>query len=192
MITRRSLVAGFIAAPAVVRADSLMKVYSLPQRYATVWGVGHDLEVVEHVAWNAQGALNFAIYGGGIEKFREVTDIVYGFKMPPLPKPVTQPHWHSETVADPLARFRVPVNDRPDGSQTYFGLTFEERVAWCSKDPNDLWHPDRANLKDGFTRVMGYEEMNLWRESLRPDLDGRGSVEWIQEQIKAERAITKL
>ena len=51
MTTRRTFLIGAvstIAAPAVVKAESLMKVYSLPERYATVWGVGHDLEVIEH------------------------------------------------------------------------------------------------------------------------------------------------
>jgi hypothetical protein len=148
MITRRFVLSGLVAAPAVIAADKLMPVHSLPKRYATVWGVGHDLEVVEHVVWDQQGALDFWKFNGGIDKFREVTDIVYGFKMPPLPKPVTQPHWH----VDPLARFGRPVDD-----------------------------------SRGIPNITGYNQLNAWRESLRPDLDGRDSVEWIQEQIKAER-----
>jgi hypothetical protein len=151
MLTRRFVLTGLIAAPAVIAADKLMPVHSLPKRYATVWGVGHDLEVVEHIAWTPQDALNFARYGGGIDKFREVTDIVYGFKMPPLPQTT---NWRTDPTYDPLARFDQPVDD-----------------------------------SRGLTNITSYGQLNAWRESLRPDLDGRGSVEWIQEQIKAERKI---
>ena len=105
MLTRRFVLTGLIAAPAVIAAEKLMPVHSLPQRYATVWGVGHDLEVVEHVVWDQQGALDFHKFGGGIDKFREVTDIVYGFKMPPLPK-VESNHWYHRNYGT----FGIPAN----------------------------------------------------------------------------------
>jgi hypothetical protein len=151
MLTRRFVLTGLIAAPAVIAADKLMPVHSLPKPYATVWGVGWDLEVVEHVVWTQQDALRFANFSyGGINKFREITDIVYGFKMPPLP---TVKH-HIYQMPDPMVRFDRPVDD-----------------------------------SRGLTNITTYGQLNAWRESLRPDLDGRLSVEWIQEQIKAERKI---
>lgn len=86
--TRRSLIGGLaslFAAPAIVRADSLMKVHNIPERYATVWGVGWDLEVVEHVVWTPEDALSFAqSFDGPVSKFREVTEVVYTKPLPPL------------------------------------------------------------------------------------------------------------
>lgn len=155
MITRRAALIGLIAAPAVVRAESLMKVYSLPQRYATVWGVGHDLEVIEHVVWDQKGALGFARPWGPIEKFREITAVVYDFDMPPLPPPITN-HWTE----------RPPI--------------------WT---PHNLLNKDVVVHENGFTNIVTFSQQNAWRESLRPDLNGRRSVEWVQEQIqKAKEA----
>ena len=139
MTTRRTFLIGAvstIAAPAVVKAESLMKVYSLPERYATVWGVGHDLEVIEHVVWSPAEALRFA--RGPLYKFREITEIVYGFDMPLLPAPNPRP---------------LPGNSP-------------------------------VVQENGFTRLMTFSELNDWRESLRPDLGGRYSVEWIQNEIR--------
>jgi hypothetical protein len=109
MLTRRFVLTGLIAAPAVIAAEKLMPVHSLPKPYATVWGVGWDLEVVEHQVWTQQDALLFARFGtGGIDKFREITDIVYGFKMPPLPQ-VSKRSWYPDYQFDPMARFDRPA-----------------------------------------------------------------------------------
>ena len=101
MLTRRFVLTGMVAAPAVVAIDRLMPVRSIVQRYATVYGVGHDFEVVEWIAWNAQDALRFARLRGGIDKFREVTDVVYEVSMPPLPVPASMSHW--SRVVDPIS-----------------------------------------------------------------------------------------
>lgn len=151
MITRRFVLAGLVAAPAVIRPENLMRVHSLPQRYATVWGVGHDLEVIEHVVWDNKGALAFAQPNGPLERFREVTDIVYGFDMPLLP--------------------RNNGYDRPFVADPFY-----------SKDQGPIIK------ENGFTKIMSFSEMRSWQEAQRPDLNGRLSAEWVQEQIAKEKA----
>jgi len=90
--SRRGFLAGFgslLAAPAIVRADSLMKLHQIPERWATVWGVGWDLEVVEVPLWKPMSVAQFGgseCLGGHIEKFREVTGWVYTHPEPPLPQ----------------------------------------------------------------------------------------------------------
>lgn len=97
LIDRRFVLTGLISAPAVIAADRLMPVRSIVQRYATVYGVGHDFEVIEWIAWDVQDALRFARSLEGVYKFREITDIVYGFPMPPLPTPAPTRHWQKQT-----------------------------------------------------------------------------------------------
>ena len=92
--SRRGFLAGFgslLAAPAIVRADSLMKLHHIPERWATVWGVGHDYEVIEHVLWEPTSVAQFggpACLGGHIEKFLEVTDWVYNAPVQPIDRPL--------------------------------------------------------------------------------------------------------
>jgi hypothetical protein len=109
MLTRRFVLFGLIAAPAVIAADKLMAVHSLPKPYATVWGVGWDLEVVEHQVWTQRDALNFARFGiGGIDKFREITDVVYEFPIKPAKRyysPDYAAHWYFR----PETKFDRPV-----------------------------------------------------------------------------------
>lgn len=150
MFTRRFVLTGMIAAPAVIAADRLMPVRTIVQRYATVYGVGHDLEVVEWIAWDVNDALRFATTRGGIDQFREVTDVVYGFDMPPLP-PAPAGHW-SYTI-----------------------------------DPFNAMKRNVEVMENGFTTVSGYSKINEWRESLRPDLGGQFSKEWIDEMLAEER-----
>ena len=92
-LSRRNVLTGLtslFAAPAIVRANSLMKLHQIPERYATVWGVGHNLEVVEHVIWTPNDALMFARYNA-LDKFREVTEVVYTNQLPwPL---ASSNHW---------------------------------------------------------------------------------------------------
>lgn len=92
LASRRGFLAGFgslLAAPAIVRADSLMKLHHIPERYATVWGVGHDYEVIEHVLWEPTSAGAFGS-SQHMHKFLEVTDWVYtapvGILDRPLPR----------------------------------------------------------------------------------------------------------
>jgi hypothetical protein len=99
--SRRNFLAGFgslLAAPAIVRADSLMKLHHIPERWATVWGVGHDFEVVEVPLWEPMSAAQFSgseCVGGHIDKFREVTDWVYTNPSAPLTAPLGYPHWEN-------------------------------------------------------------------------------------------------
>jgi hypothetical protein len=92
--SRRNFLAGFgslLAAPAVVRADSLMKLHHIPERWATVWGIGHDYEVIEHVLWEPTSVAQFggpACHGGHIEKFLEITDWVYAAPVGTLDRPL--------------------------------------------------------------------------------------------------------
>lgn len=140
MTTRRTFLIGagsIIAAPAVVRAESLMRVYSLPQRYATVWGVGHDLEVIEHVVWSQADALLFA--RGPLYKFREVTDVVYGFDMPPLPAPA-QSHW---TEREPVLKPPAFLDNKTVVQENGFTnvVTFSEQYEWRKSLRPDLGDP---------------------------------------------------
>jgi len=81
--SRRGFLTGLtslFAAPAIVRADSLMKLHQIPERWATVWGVGWDFEVVEVPLWKPISVAQFGgseCVGGHIDKFREVTEWVY-------------------------------------------------------------------------------------------------------------------
>lgn len=104
--------AGLVAAPAVVRADNLMKVHTIPERYATVWGVGWDLEVVEYPVWSLKEALGFAKFdGGGIDKFREITEIVYA--NPALNLPIPEHHYDKRQpneIAEWFAKERELTN----------------------------------------------------------------------------------
>ena len=79
--------ASLVAAPAVVRSDSLMKLHQIPERYATVWGVGHDYEVIELALWKPTSAIEFGI-SEHVHKFREVTDWVYTNPVSFLERPV--------------------------------------------------------------------------------------------------------
>jgi len=58
-------------------------------------------------------------------------------------------------------------------------------------DPLWRWSKPVQVQENGFTNIIGYWEMQKWRDSLRPDLprdpDGAPNVKWVQEQIKSER-----
>lgn len=84
IIKRRGFIAGLaslIAAPLVVRAESIMKIS--PQRYATVWGVDRFGNVVEHPLFDPISILDFG-RSPAIEKFAEVTDWEYDFPVLPI------------------------------------------------------------------------------------------------------------
>ena len=88
--SRRGILAGFgslLAAPAVVRADSLMKLHHIPERWATVWGIGHDYEVIEHVLWEPTSAGAFGS-SKHMHKFLEVTDWAYTAPVGTLDRPL--------------------------------------------------------------------------------------------------------
>jgi hypothetical protein len=98
--SRRFFLSGLVAAPAVIAADKLMPVRSIVKPYATVWGVGWDLEVVEHVIWTPKDVLNFAKFGqGGIDKFREVTEVVHAKPQAPLTPMYRPEDWQQRKTA---------------------------------------------------------------------------------------------
>jgi hypothetical protein len=106
MINRRFFISGIVSASAVASASQFLPV-EWPKPYATVYGVGWDLEVVEHEVWTQQDARTFAKFGiGGIDRFREITEIVYHVPMEPLPGKMT---WRQDTMSDQLKRFAQPV-----------------------------------------------------------------------------------
>ena len=113
MINRRFFISGIVSASAVASASQFLPV-EWPKPYATVYGVGWDLEVVEHEVWTQQDALNFAKFGiGGIDRFREITDIVYHVSMEPLPE--TYKNLRSAYADDPLWRWSKPVQVQENG-----------------------------------------------------------------------------
>ena len=103
--SRRGFLAGFgslLAAPAIVRADSLMKLHHIPERWATVWGVGHDYEIIEHVLWEPMSVAQFSgseCIGGHINKFLEVTDWVYTRPQVPLAPMYRPKDWQQRKTA---------------------------------------------------------------------------------------------
>lgn len=157
MITRRFVLTGFVATAGVATASQLLPV-EFPKPYATVYGVGWDLEVVEYDVWTPQDALQFAKfgYGTGIDLFREITDIVYNVPMEPLPININS-NFRTDPV-DPLDRFRwnptfgPPFTNKAgrewDGKSTkYFTVDIEERRLHC-RDENDIWYFDRPAKED--------------------------------------------
>jgi len=140
--SRRNFLAGFgslLAAPAIVRADSLMKLHQIPERWATVWGVGWDFEVVEVPLWKPMSVAQFGgdeCVGGHINKFREVTDWIY--TNPPPPLAAQSNHW----------------TERPKPKTKYFSPNLKEREMWYSDDPDDIWNSQRAMKND--LAVNGY------------------------------------
>ena len=153
--SRRGFLTGLsslVFAPAVVRADSLMQVRSIVKPYATVWGVGWDLEVVEHVVWTPKDALQFAqfgTYGKGINKFREVTEVVY--TNPPSPI-LRSDHWikRNNPTVDWFASQRKALVDEATGftNITGFGALKEWRKEQGSKMFNATKHLNILGLTE--------------------------------------------
>jgi len=150
--SRRGFLAGIIGAvcaPAIVRADSLMKLHQIPERWATVWGVDWGFEVIEVPLWKPMSAAQFggpACQGGHIEKFREVTDWIY--TNPPAPLKITAPSQF------PIRLHNAPANaiaTRDYGNYVYDSLRDNGPVM-------------RDN---GISRPMGFQEMREWAESLQ-------------------------
>ena len=151
MITRRFVLTGFVTTAAASTASQFLPV-EWPKPYAIVYGVSWDLEAIEYPIWTQQDALKFAKFGiGGIDRFREITDIVYNVPMEPLPEKM--PSWRQDTLADQMKRFNKPIQVQDNG----------------------------------FTNIVGPQELDKWREALRPDLGGKSSVEWVQEQLDGYR-----
>ena len=152
-LTRRFVLTGLIAAPAVIAMARLMPVQSIIKPYATVWGVGWDLEVIEHQIWEP---LSVAQFGGtnAIDQFREVTQWVYGFPVDTSSQPPLS-HRHSvpKKYQDPLERFYVP--DRIEGTP-FWPAGFNPPRYNLAKDMGPsaqvgIWDPNRAVKDDEAT-----------------------------------------
>jgi len=151
-----------VAAPAIVRADSLMKLHHIPERYATVWGVGHDCEVLELVLWKPTSAIEFGI-SKHMYKFQEVTDWVYtkpvSFLDRPLPRVnPTQAYFEEE-------RRKLRENGE-DGASMWSGydLAKAEKKAVARKESRE-WAAQYQEtiLRDGHSTVRSaWEEAGVW------------------------------
>jgi hypothetical protein len=137
MLTRRWVLGGLIAAPAVIAADKLMPIHVIPDRYATVWGVGWNFEVVEHVIWTPNDALRFARYND-LEKFREVTEVVY--TNPPSPI-LRADHWVVKRVSPAKAFFDEERKKLRDD-----GCTYNHRVYGIIGECDDTTFIHKLNI----------------------------------------------
>jgi hypothetical protein len=120
MISRRFFISGIAMTSATVTASQFLPV-EWPKPYATVYGVGWDCEVIEHVVWTQQDALNFANFGrGGIDRFCEITEVVYHVPMEPLP--LHGLRWRQDTLSDQLKRWSKPVQVQENGFTNIVGF----------------------------------------------------------------------
>jgi hypothetical protein len=170
-LTRRFILTGLIASPAVVAIDRLMPVRSIVKPYATVWGVGWDLEVIEHQIWKP---MSVAQFGGtnAIDQFREVTQWVYGFPVEASGQLLSD-HWH-------------PVPKKEHEMIVPSGLNC---ISVQCPLPSYLGHPVQV-YAHGTTNVVSFGELNNWRSSQRPELNGVSSNEWAREHVALRRKYT--
>ena len=155
-LSKRSFLTGLIAAPAVIAADKLMAVRSIVKPYATVWGVGWDLEVVEHSIWTPKDALYFArSWNGGITKFREVTEVVYA-KPNPLPI-LRMDHWteRRNPAKDWFDKERKAIVDEATGFTNVAG--YYALKEWQANQRPDLEPPGSMD--------WAYESIKLERQA---------------------------
>ena len=152
MLTRRFFISGIVTTAAVTTASQFLPVeFSKP--YATVYGVGWDLEVVEYPVWTQQDALRFAKFGiGGIDRFREITEIVYNVPMEPLPETYKNPR--GAYAIDPMLTRNKPVEVQENGFTNITGF----RQIW---DWQDSLRPDLPRDPDGSPNVKRIEEQVL-------------------------------
>ena len=149
MITRRFVLTGFVTTAAVTTASQFLPV-EWPKPYATVYGVGWDLEAIEYPVWTQQDALKFAKFGvGGIDRFREITDIVYNVPMEPLPETYKNPR--GAYAHDPLWRWSKPVEVKDNGFTNIVG--WREMWAW-----QDSLRPDLPRDSGGQKNVAWIQE----------------------------------
>jgi hypothetical protein len=134
MLNRRFFISGIVTTTAAVTASQFLPA-EWPKPYATVYGVGWDLEVVEHDVWTQQDALKFAKFGvGGIDLFREITDIVYNVPMEPLPE--TYKNSRGAYAIDPLLSRSKPVQVQDNGFTNI--TSFRQIWAWQDSLRPDL------------------------------------------------------
>ena len=169
MITRRFFVSGMLTTAAVASVSQYLPAAAAePQPYATVYGVGWDLEPIEHVIYEP---MSVAQFGGtpAIDKFREVTAFVHAFPVEPMPKGASWGH-SDKPISDPLSRFRYKLDERgnligpphdPHGDKELriFVCDMKERTE-RNRDPNDIWYFDRPAKEDEKPRWAKYDYVN--------------------------------
>jgi len=136
MISRRFFISGIITTAAVASASQYIPAMaSEPQLYATVYGVGWDLEVIEHHIYEPMSVAHF---GGtpDIDKFREVTAFVHAFPVKPMPKPRRMYGWHMDSLSDQLKRFDRPVTMLDNGFTNIVG--YQKMDQWRKAQRPDL------------------------------------------------------
>ena len=134
-----------------------MKLHQIPERWATVWGVGWDFEVVEVPLWKPMSVAQFGgseCVGGHIDKFREVTKWVYTNPPVSLTPPTHYPHWHDRNhyISDPT--HRIPAE----------AIATRDYGAYVT---NNMRSNGPVMRDNGFTRQMGFSEMREWAKSLQ-------------------------
>lgn len=154
MLTRRFFISGIVTTAAVATASQYVPaIMAEPQLYATVYGVGWDLKAIEYPVWTQQDALKFAKFGvGGIDRFREITDIVYNVPMEPLPETYKNPR--GAYAIDPMLTRNKPVEVQENGFTNITG--FRQIWSW-----QDSLRPDLPRDPDGSPNVKWIEEQVL-------------------------------
>ena len=167
--SRRGFLAGFgslLAAPAIVRADSLMKLHHIPERWATVWGVGHDCEVIEHILWEPTSVAQFgaaACHGGHIEKFQEVTDWVYAAPVGVLERPLPRVN-PTQAFFEEERRKLAACGENGTSMWTGYDLELAEKKA-ASRKASREWAAQYQEtvLRQGHSTIRtGWEEAGIW------------------------------
>ena len=169
MITRRFFISGIVFTSAVASASQFLPV-EWPKPYATVYGVGWDFEVVEHEVWTQQDALKFAKFGSGwIDRFREVTEVVYRVPMEPLPETYRNPR--GAYAIDPSVKWAKTVTVQDNGFTNIVGF----KAIW---DWQNSLRPDVA-------RVYGDWDCEWAREQALAEQDYKANAAaYIQEALK--------
>jgi hypothetical protein len=139
-----------------------MKLHHIPERWATVWGVGHNCEVIEHVLWEPTSAGAFGS-SRAVQKFLEVTDWVYtkpvSFLDRPLPRVTpTQAYFEEE-------RRKLRENGEDEASMwSGYDLAKAEKKAVARKESRE-WAAQYQEtiLRDGHSTVRSaWEEVGVW------------------------------
>ena len=162
MLTRRWVLGGLIAAPAVIAADKLMPVHVIPERYATVWGVGHNCEVIELALWKPTSAIEFGI-SEHMYKFQEVTDWVYTKPVSFLDRPLPRVNPTQSYFEEERRKLR---EHGEDGASMWPGydLAKAEKKAVARKESRE-WAAQYQEtiLRDGHSTVRSaWEEAGVW------------------------------
>ena len=133
MFNRRNVLKGsvFSSIAAWFTTPSKGAVFPAKKPYATVYGVGHDLQPIQHEIWHP---MSVAEFGGSpeIEQFLEVTSWEWGFEMPPIRYwPETHINWNQRK----LDRFSGPAKVQEGGFTNIVSLQALEDFRKASEPP---------------------------------------------------------